>query len=207
MSKIVTFNLQGTRFEVSKNIIDEYINEASLLKMLTRNNPDDKEILIEKDHKMFRWILYVERENKMVSHEVVRVSKEIWEDELQYYGININCKEKTTLNEQEQSLIDICQKHVKQREKKKQEEEEILKQMFLGILKHAVENMGTFSYCILKFSQGHEYSFYDTISYTFAQIKRHASEFEKYARTLGFYVDTYDTVHDKMMFKIQFDYR
>lgn len=90
---IVTFNVGGVIYKTSVSTIEimsTSTNGTDLLGMLVRQNGNNgqSEIFIDRDHKLFRWILYAYRENIVPTHTDVRVSKEIWNKEIAFYGID-----------------------------------------------------------------------------------------------------------------------
>jgi hypothetical protein len=121
---IVTFNVGGVIYKTSVSTIDimsASTNGTDLLGMLVRQNGNNaqSEIFIDRDHKLFRWILYAYRENIVPTHTDVRVSKEIWNKELAFYGIDkigitekpagINQKKESTTLPLPQSVIEMEQ--------------------------------------------------------------------------------------------------
>ena len=86
---IVTFNVGGKLYKINEGTIlnSRFYNEIELLPMLIRqkrNNATDEteEIFIDRDHKIFRWILYVYRYDYIPSHSYVGISKTMWDKEL-----------------------------------------------------------------------------------------------------------------------------
>lgn len=90
---IVTFNVGGKLYKINEGTIfnSRFYNEIELLPMLIRQkrkttNKDEseelEEIFIDRDHKIFRWILYVYRYDYIPSHSHVGISKTMWDKEL-----------------------------------------------------------------------------------------------------------------------------
>lgn len=100
---MIVFRVSGKRFETRKSSVT-----SPLLEMLIREHPNDDEIFIDRDAKMFRWILYVQREGIIVDHDTVGVPEDIWKLELDYYQLPFPEKPRKLHSdkEEEQKLID-----------------------------------------------------------------------------------------------------
>jgi hypothetical protein len=64
-------------------------HEDTLLAMLLRHYDKDKEesLFVQRDPKMFRWILYWYTTGILVEADTVKVPKEVWDEEVRYYAL------------------------------------------------------------------------------------------------------------------------
>lgn len=85
MQQIVTFNVGGKCYETTASTLNKY--ENTTISMLLKHNENNRVIFIDRDSEMFRWILYWYRTGIIVDHTTVQVPQEVWEHELEYYGI------------------------------------------------------------------------------------------------------------------------
>jgi hypothetical protein len=89
MQKIVTFNVGGQQYSTTESTINQPRGENTLLQMLLRRRVDEGDsIFIDRDRNMFRWVLEWLRSGILVDHTTVGVPREVWEAELQFYGVN-----------------------------------------------------------------------------------------------------------------------
>jgi hypothetical protein len=84
----VVFNVGGKRYETTKNTIQRH--EGSFLEMLVRRSNPDKEIFVDRDGKVFRWILYWYRTSCVVDSSFVGIPFDAWLQELDFFGIDID---------------------------------------------------------------------------------------------------------------------
>jgi len=122
MQHRVVFNVSGKRHETTTASIE--LHADTMLAMLLRHKAqDDYEIFIDRDSKMFRWILYWYRTGILVDHTTVKVPHEVWLHELSYYGIG----------EQEQSSSALQLGEMSPKRRKLLEAEEELRQKAVTI--------------------------------------------------------------------------
>lgn len=81
----IAFNVGGRIYETTKSVIELF--PETFLAMLIRRHPSEPQLFIDRDGKLFRWILYWFQTRILVDHETVRVPREVWEAELRFYGI------------------------------------------------------------------------------------------------------------------------
>jgi hypothetical protein len=118
---IIIFNVSGKRYETTTASIE--LHPDTMLGMLLRHkSEDDYEIFIDRDSKIFRWILYWYRTGILVDHTTVKVPHEVWLHELSYYGIG----------EQEQSAA-TCLGEMSPKRRKLLEAEEELRQKAIAL--------------------------------------------------------------------------
>jgi len=84
---IVKINVCGTTYECRKTVIESH--EDTLLAMLLKHYDKDKKesLFVQRDPKMFRWILYWYTTGILVEADTVKVHKEVWDEELRYYAL------------------------------------------------------------------------------------------------------------------------
>jgi len=84
---IVKINVCGTLYECRKTVIESH--EDTLLAMLLKHYDKDKKesLFVQRDPKMFRWILYWYTTGILVEADTVKVPKEVWDEELRYYAL------------------------------------------------------------------------------------------------------------------------
>ncbi len=86
-SKPVAINVGGKLYHTGKETLELYPD--TLIGMLYRQRaPDNTDpIFVDRDHKLFRWILYWHRTGILLDHNAANVPLEVWNDELSFYGI------------------------------------------------------------------------------------------------------------------------
>jgi hypothetical protein len=221
---IITFNVGGKRFQVNETTIINSIfaKETDLLSMLLRNHKkfsDENlgeisigrnlgEIFIDRDPKIFRWILYVYRCDDVVTHKTVGISKEMWDKELNYFGlyefvveeddtIQSNVKRKTD-NTNEQELIDAYYEHLSKKHKnnitkvdKQNEAYNSRKPKFLNLIT-SMYNYGKLTF-VKRGSNGPYINLQKITNLDYEYdpewIYQYKKEINDYANTLGYSVD------------------
>ena len=86
MKKIITYNVSGKCYQISRTLIEQ--QDKSLLYILLKEkerNNDESDIFIDRDYKMFRWILHYVRTGDMIDHRTVKVPLYVWQKEFTYY--------------------------------------------------------------------------------------------------------------------------
>ena len=88
--KTVTFNVGGTRYEVSRSLLEEYPNSMlySLASGKWNEDPCSSEIFIERDGERFKYCLDFLRDRKAVLP--LAVAKKVFLNDLEYYGIEVD---------------------------------------------------------------------------------------------------------------------
>jgi hypothetical protein len=118
----VKFNVGGKIYFTSLATIELmkiFTGGTDLLNMLVKNNKNG-EIFIDRDHKLFRWILNAYRTSVLVDYKTANVPQEVWEMELDFYGI----KEVFLKKEQKQKEERKAKESRKQEEERRKAEEE-----------------------------------------------------------------------------------
>lgn len=84
----ITLNVGGTRFTTYISTLRS-IPGSTLAILMDKPLPadGDDELFIDRDERLFRFILRCHRNAKVYTHQQVGVSKEIWETELAYFGL------------------------------------------------------------------------------------------------------------------------
>lgn len=121
---IISFNIGGRIFQTTKSTIES--RPDTLLSMLYRHNTTNEDIFIDRDPKLFRWILYYYRTGALVDYKVVGIPSELWEDEKNFYQVTPppieeeeeekGEKRKPTVLDTELHLLEKAQKVAKQNE-------------------------------------------------------------------------------------------
>lgn len=104
----LTFNVGGKTYQTCVSTIEAQGNGFDLLNMLVRHRKEE-EIFIDRDQDLFRWILHYYRTGVIVSCEVSGVAQEIWDGEIDFFGLIAPLPEKNGIvcnNPIEQKLID-----------------------------------------------------------------------------------------------------
>lgn len=86
--EIVKFNVGGTRFEVSRDILETNYPDTMLAKICSakwQEDPED-EVFIERDRSIFGFVLSYLRDSKV--HLPTTISKEMLINELTYFGVD-----------------------------------------------------------------------------------------------------------------------
>lgn len=232
---IITFNVGGKRYQVNDGTIlnNRNIKDIELLPMLvkqhiqnvshphladntaTNNNTTNNtnEIFIDRDHKLFRWILYIYRYDIIPTYNMVGISENMWNNELDYFGLNEephividqenNVPKDRLINEssdpQEQRLINLYNKRIikleaekKEEMKRKDDEFNINKPRYLRLLTEMLERG---SLCFIDAKQGPHISVsgrkikdFDFV-YSPEWIHNHKNDINTYAKSLGYQVD------------------
>jgi hypothetical protein len=93
MSERVWLNVQGTYFLTTRETLTEQAPDG-LLSMLLRHPDPQGETrndipvwFVNRDAGMFRWILYALNTGQLVDHTTVGVAKDVWDTEVDYYGL------------------------------------------------------------------------------------------------------------------------
>lgn len=81
----VTLNVQGTLFVTTTQTLTDLAPDG-MLAMLLRHHTEG-EIFINRDAGMFRWILLALNTGQLVDHTTVGVPKDVWDTEVDYYGL------------------------------------------------------------------------------------------------------------------------
>lgn len=81
----IAINVGGKKYETTRTTLDLFPN--SFVGMLSRRHPTAPELFIDRDGKLFRWILYWYQTRILVDHNTAGVPLEVWDAELQFYGI------------------------------------------------------------------------------------------------------------------------
>lgn len=125
-SNKLILNIGGKRYETTRQTIELY-PDTLLDMLLKRSNKEDEEIFIDRDQKLFRWILHYYRTGNMVNHDDVGVSEHVWLDELQFYGL----LEKDEQHTKKRKAFLECEKDIREKAEKiaKKHDEEMDKEM------------------------------------------------------------------------------
>ena len=123
----IMFNVGGKIYQTTRTTIDVW--PMTLLGMLLRQHPDKKELFIDRDGEMFRWVLMWYRMGMLVDCTAVDVPEEVWDAELAYYGIG---EHQITVAE-EGGGASLGDKEPKKRKRAQQEE----------VLKNKAEELAT----------------------------------------------------------------
>jgi hypothetical protein len=93
MSERVWLNVQGTYFLTTRETLTEQAPDG-LLAMLIRHPDPHGETrgvipvwFVNRDAGMFRWILHALNTGQLVDHTTVGVAKDVWDTEVDYYGL------------------------------------------------------------------------------------------------------------------------
>lgn len=151
---IVRINVGGKPYQTTRSTFDGWDN--TMMAMLMRHH-HNQELFIDRDSKMFRWILHWYRTGVLVDHTTVQVPQEVWQHELQFYGIHEEDLQKAEqqggqslgemqlkrrkLDEQEQILSEKAEKAIAA-SKTSNDEAELKRQQIYGtILTYMIEHL------------------------------------------------------------------
>lgn len=143
----VIFNVCGKRFESNVSVIEAHPD--TLLAMLIRHIPSESnEVFIQRDAKLFRWILYWYSSGILVDHTTAGVPKEVWDAEVDYYTLfspqeaqeEDKKRALPPLNESHE-LAAIVKKRAVEVNASIQAERDKRKETWKAILEHMVPNM------------------------------------------------------------------
>lgn len=200
----ITFNVSGKRFETTTTSIEMHTD--TMLGMLLRHkSEDDYEIFIDRDSKMFRWILYWYRTGILVDHTTVKVPHEVWLHELSYYGIGEQEQSAATclgeMSPKRRKLLEaedeLRQKAIALAEKSNQvsdEETVNRRELYNKIVKYMIENIipgdNNTYFDFVGFATGHSlqpYPYNYPIRFNPAWLKYwFESEFKVFCASIGF---------------------
>lgn len=124
MGDRIWFNVQGTYFLTTRETVTQRYPEG-MLAMLLRH-PDTLSDrygypvwFVNRDAGMFRWILLALNTGQLVDHATVGVPKDVWETELDYYGLVENAGP----TKRQRTVIDPdIQVHIERLERKADED-------------------------------------------------------------------------------------
>jgi hypothetical protein len=216
-SLMITFNVGGKLYTttlVTLELMVSRTNGDDLLNMLVRQSGDNNDVIfIDRDHKLFRWILYAYREGVILKHSDIGVPKSVWDGEINFYGIKPmppspkkvkvhHHHTSSQQNEIEQELISNYKEHVedrrqakKQNTKKAKEEYNSRKPMYLNLLRYLC-NSSSGSIMVVKTGEGKNGPYIPSsartingIEYDPLWLKNNFKEFQEYATSLGYYLD------------------
>lgn len=203
------FNVGGShRYELSQTVLANTIFQDTLIHGLTRGDRDpSKEIFIDRDGELFRWILFALRTDTIVNYEQTGlISEDLWNKELVYYGLATieevkeeDPKRKRALfseNEDEQVLIDKYYDY-----KKRKRDEESKKQRELNnelknrqaIYLKLIQSLFGNTYTLIKHTENGPKlpdgaRTIDGVIYDIQWLKQYENELNQYAKQLGYIV-------------------
>lgn len=208
--KRVTFNVCGTRYETSRAVLED--KPDTMLAMLLRNqSPEEKEIFVQSDPRMFRWILYYYTSGILVEHDTVGVPKEVWDRELEYYSLfsaDESTRKRIPLVDESHELASLAKKHladIHDRDDAKQAKRrsiyKLLLEHMITRMQHTKDARTGFSFIGQGSSQKpidwpYDYP-HQLRDINFDEINVHFEEFTEYCKQVGFLVtkNGYDPSH------------
>jgi hypothetical protein len=204
--KRVVFNVCGTRYESAVSVIES--KPHSMLAMLLRHQEEkeEKEIFVQGDPIMFRWILYYYTSDILVSEATVGVPKEVWDREIDFYVL-LEKEEKSPVGSLKRPLgVEIDEQHELASLAKKHmintnalEEALLAKRtkIYKDILEHIIPRLSkkkddmTYAEFIGRSSTQKQFAYpldypYSLMHIDFNDIDNHFDEFVEYAAKIGF---------------------
>ena len=200
LGDIVKINVCGTTYECRKTVIESH--EDTLLAMLLRHYDKDKEesLFVQRDPKMFRWILYWYTTGILVEADTVKVPKEVWDEEVRYYALFSPVVEESKKRIRDESH-ELAQKAIEQfakMEKAYQERRKYYGHLLSYMMdKQQLDNNGWSHYTFIAAEQHQrQFSFPDAYDVNVRinpnWLKQNFEEFKQYAADVGFQViDSY----------------
>jgi hypothetical protein len=201
--KRVTFNVCGTRYETNRSVLED--KPDTMLAMLLRNqSPEEKEIFVQSDPRMFRWILYYYTSGILVEYDTVGVPKEVWDRELEYYSL-FSAEEKKEEDtrkrvppvDESHELASLAKKHLTAittnddaKKEKRHAIYKILLEFMMSRMRHTKDIRTGFDFVGKGPSQkpiDWPYDYPQQLrDINFKDIDAHFDEFEEYAKPIGF---------------------
>lgn len=145
----VCLDLQGTHYVTTKESLIENAPDgmlAMLMKHPTGKTTKDGVPMwfINRDAKMFRWILVALTTGRVVEHDTVRVPKVVWDTEIDYYGLfdtPLVPAERKRQRSENKELDESVKRH---RERLDQEERKLIaarEQVYKVVFEYMMETM------------------------------------------------------------------
>lgn len=203
--KRVTINVCGKRYETSRSVLED--KPDTMLAMLLRNqSTEEKEIFVQSDPRMFRWILYYYTSGILVEHDTVGVPKEVWDRELEYYSLFSAEEKKETTHkrlppvDESHELASLAKKHLAVIH----DRDDAMRAQRRSIYKLLLEHMMTHMHHTKNVRSGFSYigkdssqkavdwptSYpYELRNIDFMHINAHFDEFEEYGKQVGFMIE------------------
>lgn len=140
--------MQGTYFMTTRKTLTEFAPDGLLPMLLTHSPSEEKKGVpvwfIDRDAGMFRWILLALTTGQLVEHDTVNVPKDVWDKEIDYYGLfNSPLVPETRKRQREERLEDadmrqVAQRHLEHLEKRRDEALVNRQKVYKVLLEHCM---------------------------------------------------------------------
>jgi hypothetical protein len=148
--KRVVFNVCGTRYECSVSVIES--KPDTMLAMLLRHkNEGEEEVFIQGDPLMFRWILYYYTSDILVDETTVKVPKEVWDREIEYYTLFSKKEQEEEESkkrplgvsiDENHELASLAKKYLIETQSKEEEKRQKRFLLYKNILEYSIQRLG-----------------------------------------------------------------
>lgn len=198
---LVTINVCGKLYQSRRSVIEA--QPHSMLAMLLRHPIPPEGLFVQRDPKLFRWILYWYSTGILVDETTAGVPKEVWDHELDYYVLFPSEKEEKTadarkrIRNESHELANKATEHLVKLEQAIDEARAERRALYANVLKYMMDNQ------VLKEGVYTGFDFVGTLNgktdiaftdgypenirkATPSFLKKNGIEFEEYCKEVGF---------------------
>ncbi len=136
-------NVGGTRFETTLSTIES--KSETMISMLLKHHVAGQELFIDRNPRMFEWILHWYRTGILVDHTTMSIPSEVWEAELDFYLVKVD--EAECLGELEPKKRKLVEKayevkgKISETEKKKKDDRQMYYQRYISYMLDNMEGV------------------------------------------------------------------
>lgn len=142
-------NVGGTRFETTLATIAS--KPDTMVEMLLKHHVSGEELFIDRNPRLFEWVLYWYRTGVLVDHTTVGVPQEVWDLELDFYLVKVDEAEclgemepkKRKLAEKDNELLQKAQQVKQKLSAEEEKNKESRRQSFQHMITYVLDQMGT----------------------------------------------------------------